>query len=104
MADRPETQEQSIKARKSQLFDAEETVQVGPRLVRRPFSVLLRETHAAPLSVGVKAILWALTIVVLALLLLTLTSVRGAKSKTGTPRKKVAIFMVDPAGSRGFTA
>lgn len=62
--DHQRTQEQSIKARKHQLFEAD-SVDVGPRAT---FREVLRRTPADPLSTPVKAILWAIGIVVLLLL------------------------------------
>jgi hypothetical protein len=49
-----EKQEQSIKARKNELF-VEEEVQTGPRKKMRDY---LKETPAAPLSKNVKLMLW----------------------------------------------
>jgi hypothetical protein len=56
-----ETQEQSIKARKHQLFEADAPVQVGSG---RPFREFLRTTPAAPLSGLTRAALWAAGVVV----------------------------------------
>ncbi len=58
MADKHhETQEQSIKARKHQLFEADApTGEVGSG---RPFKEFVRTTPAEPLSGLVKAALWA---------------------------------------------
>ena len=50
-----ETQEQSIKARKNELFEEEREDPGGPR---RPFRAYLQDTPATPMSVGVKASLW----------------------------------------------
>jgi cytoskeletal protein RodZ len=59
--DEPE-QEISIRRREHELFrsHADES-QEGPT---RPFAEYLRETPAPPLSPGVKAVLWALAVVV----------------------------------------
>ena len=53
-------QEISIKRRGHDLFVDESAPSTGPT---RPFAEFLRETPAAPLSAGVKAALWALSIV-----------------------------------------
>jgi hypothetical protein len=50
-----EKQEQSIKARKSELFVEEEIVESGPRKRLRDY---VKETPAAPLSKNVKLMLW----------------------------------------------
>jgi hypothetical protein len=72
------TQEQSIKARKNQLFDSDEPVESssGPR---KSLQDCLRETPAAPLSPMVKAILWAIGVVVLLLLAVALATGGGKK-------------------------
>jgi hypothetical protein len=72
------TQEQSIKARKNQLFDSDEPVEAtaGPR---KSLQDCLRETPAAPLSPMVTAILWAIGIVVLLLLAVALATGGGKK-------------------------
>ena len=56
-----ETQEQSIKARKHQLFEADAPAEVGSG---RPFRDFLRTTPAAPLSGLTRAALWAAGVVV----------------------------------------
>jgi hypothetical protein len=81
MPERPETQEQSIKARKSQLFEAEKKSNPNLKVPRKPFPVLVRETPASPLSAGVKALLWGLTVVVLGLLAFAIASPGKAKPK-----------------------
>lgn len=53
-------QEISIKRRGQDLFIDESPVSTGPS---RPFSEFLRETPATPLPPGVKAALWAVSIV-----------------------------------------
>ncbi len=74
------TQEQSIKARKHQLFGSDEDDQTGPR---RSFAACLRETPAAPLPLAIRAALWAVGALVILLLL-------AAFAKVGTkkPRPK----------------
>jgi hypothetical protein len=66
MAEDRLTQEQSIKDRKKQLYDVD-----APAVVEgssRPFRDFLRDTPAAPLAGGVKAMLWAVGVVVVLLL------------------------------------
>lgn len=72
----PREQEQSIKARKRELFEAQAPT-VGPL---RRFSYYLGATPSSPLSTPQKAVLWAVGIVVLLLFLaamLTIPSPRG---------------------------
>lgn len=69
-ADHLENQDQSIKARKVQLFDdgkSEEVIEV-----RRPFSYYVNRTPAAPLSPATKASLVAAGVLVVLLLLAAL--------------------------------
>ncbi len=62
-----QTQEQSIKARKHQLYETDDTAsQSGPR---RSFEECLRQTPADPLSPTVKALLWVVGTLVIVLLL-----------------------------------
>jgi hypothetical protein len=71
------TQEQSIKARKHQLFEADEPdPATGPR---RSFQECLRTTPADPLSTLLKALLWIIGTIVILLLIVALV--------TGGPRK-----------------
>jgi len=72
------TQEQSIKARKHQLFEDDEPVgdQTGPR---RSFQECLRTTPATPLSTPIKGLLWTLGTIVILILIVALA--------TGGPRK-----------------
>ncbi len=89
------TQEQSIKARKHQLFEDEDfgTVSSGPRL---SFPELLRVTPADPLSPALKALLWVVgTVVVLLLLAALLTS--GGTRKL---RKSSGTSLIAPTTSR----
>jgi hypothetical protein len=79
-----QTQEQSIKARKNELFEeearnAEEGV--GPV---RPFRAYLRETPAAPLSLGVKASLWGTGAVVGLLFVAAIAGGHGTRAKVPT--------------------
>ena len=78
------TQEQSIKARKNQLFDSDENDQFGPR---RSFAECLRETPAAPVPLAIKALLWVVGCLVVLILLLAF-----AKVGTKTPRPNPSAF------------
>lgn len=81
------TQEQSIKARKHQLFDDEDFgTSSGPSL---SFPELVRVTPAEPLSPAVKGLLWVVgSVVVLLLLVALLTS--GGSRKPAKPSGAVA--------------
>jgi hypothetical protein len=75
-----ETQEQSIKARKSELFEEEaREVEGGPM---RPFRAYLETTPAAPLSLGIKASLWSTGVVVG---ILFVAGVAGGKTRAKVP-------------------
>jgi hypothetical protein len=63
-------QEHSIKVRSHELF-VEETP-VGPARSTKPFAVFLKETPAQPLSAGIRALLWAIGVVVGVLFLVAL--------------------------------
>ena len=71
----PEAQDQSIKARKSSLFE----VKTGPASVNRPFGEYVREAAPAPLTPTMKAILGALAAVVALLFLASLLNSFRAK-------------------------
>jgi hypothetical protein len=72
-----ESEEQSIKARKNQLFEAQaqQDALSGPK---KPLQVYLRDTPAMPISPGVKATLWGVGALVLLLFLAALAT-RGAR-------------------------
>jgi len=72
------TQEQSIKARKHDLYDDEPDLSTGPR---RPFRDCLRETPADPLSTPIKALLWAVGTIVILLLIAALVTGGNKKPK-----------------------
>ncbi len=74
------TQEQSIKARKHQLFEVDEPLDAstGPR---RSFQECLRTTPADPLSTPLKALLWTLGTVVILLLIAALATGGARKPK-----------------------
>jgi len=77
----PRTQEQSIKARKHQLFESDEHDQFGPR---RSFAECLRETPAAPMPLAIKALLWVVGSLVVLILLLAFAKV-GTKKPRPNP-------------------
>ena len=86
------TQEQSIKARKHQLFESDESTESGPR---QSFAETLRTTPADPLSPPIKAGLWVLGTLVILLLLAAFAKVG---TKKPTPKKRPATALVAPAG------
>jgi hypothetical protein len=69
----PREQEQSIRARKQQLFEADEatTTEAEAAAPRKPFSFYLQQTPAAPLSSGTKFVLWGAGALVLVALAIT---------------------------------
>ena len=69
-------QEQIIKAKKQQLFEADLPAVTGPR---KPFAEYVRATPAAPLAGWVKALLWGAGAVVVLILLYAL--VRGPRPR-----------------------
>lgn len=77
-----ESEEQSIKARKNQLFE-EQSRQAAPSGPKKPIQIYLRDTPAMPISQGVKATLWVVAALVLLLFLAALMT-RGARP--GRPR------------------
>ena len=92
MADRHhETQEQSIKARKHQLFEADAPVEVGSG---RSFKEFLRTTPATPFSGLIKATLWAAGVVVILVLVAALfkTFNRPPGTSPGSPRKAANVM------------
>jgi hypothetical protein len=82
------TQEQSIKARKHQLFEVDEPLdgQLGPR---RSFQECLRTTPADPLSTPLKALLWTIGTIVILLLIAALAT-GGAKKPRPKPVSNLA--------------
>ena len=76
---RRESEEQSIKARKKELFE-EQTPDVSLSGPRKPVKVYLQQTPAMPLSPGVKVALWILGVVVLLLFLAALMT-RGGRTQ-----------------------
>jgi hypothetical protein len=73
------TQEQSIRARKNQLFGDDEVPDDSSAGPRKSLRDCLRETPATPLSPLVKGVLWAVGIVVLLLLAVALATGGGKK-------------------------
>jgi hypothetical protein len=83
-----ETQEQSIKDRKNQLFDDESPVFTGSE---RPFKEFLRETSALPLSPAIRALLWAVALLVVLMLVAALFKKFNSHAKGGPkPAPKAA--------------
>ena len=81
------TQEQSIKARKNDLFEVDRPLgDAGPR---RSFRDYLKTTPAEPLSNLLKALLWTLGTVVVVLLIIALATGGPRKPKT-KPRASLA--------------
>ena len=78
-----EHQDQSIKVRKSQLFEPKGPL--GAPVAARPFADYLRAAPAAPLSPGVKATLWAVGVLV-ALLFLTAILTAGKSTRPSKGR------------------
>ena len=73
------TQEQSIKARKHQLFEADDDhAHSGPR---QSFAEILRVTPADPLTPAIKGILWVVGTLVILLLLAGFTTVGKRKPR-----------------------
>jgi hypothetical protein len=90
-----ETQEQSIKARKNELFEEEVPVFLNSS---RPFRDFLRETPAEPLSGAAKAMLWAAGVIVAVLLVAALDRSFHSSSKAGArPTKKAAQVVASPS-------
>lgn len=81
----PREQEQSIKARKREIFEEEQVF--GPR---RPFSAYLAETEATPLTAGQKAALWGVGVLVLLLLVAALLTMPAPRSSHPTSAAKTA--------------
>ena len=80
------TQEQSIKARKHELYEADAVI-ADLRITSTSFRDFVRDTPAAPLSATAKAGLWAVGLIVVALLVLALMRGIGGPNR---PTKTVA--------------
>lgn len=97
--DMPE-QEHSIKARSHELF-VEETP-IGPGRASKPFKEFLRNTPAQPLSGGIKAIFWAVGIIVGVLFLVALWRA-SHRQGGGAPAARApgqTVMLRDPPRSR----
>jgi hypothetical protein len=81
----PREQEQSIKARKSELFE-KKTADTGPR---KSFSKYLGETPTAPFSKSEKVALWTAAAVVVLLFGATIVTMKG-------PPKKRRVYKTAP--------
>jgi hypothetical protein len=95
MAPEPQrTQEQSIKARKRELYEDDEPIpdSTGPR---RSFRECLRTTPADPLSTLFKALLWVVGTLVILLLLAALATTGQKK-----PKPKPVSGLVPPSAAR----
>jgi hypothetical protein len=78
------TQEQSIKARKHELFEIDQSdAPTGPR---RSFQDCLRETPPDPLSIPLKALLWTVGTIVILLLMIALVTGGNKKPKSRSPK------------------
>lgn len=71
----PREQEQSIKARKLEIFEEEQ--RLGPR---KPFADYLAQTEPTPMSTGQKAALWGVGALVVLLLLAALLTTPSSSS------------------------
>lgn len=88
-------QEHSIRVRSDELFA--EDAPLAPAGSTKPFEIYLREIPARPLSAGLKALLWAIGIVVGVLLLLAIW--RVAHHHSGVPASREAKARVSAAGA-----
>jgi hypothetical protein len=88
----PREQEQSIKARKREIFEDEH----HSGLPRRPFSEYIANAPTAPLSAGQKAVLGAVAALVVLLLLAALLTMPGPKIGPRTSPEAAS----PPAGGR----
>ena len=80
-------QELSIKEREQELF-VEPSEPSAPPTSVKPFAIYLRETPANPLSTEVKAILWAIGLVVL--LLFAVAIWRAQRSPRSRPKPRTS--------------
>jgi hypothetical protein len=78
----PREQEQSIKARKKELFDPESHAAEGPL---RPFAEYVRVTQASPFSGTVNLVLWGLLALVALLFLASLVTAPASRGKVLAP-------------------
>jgi hypothetical protein len=88
-----EKQDQSIKARKKELFVEEQDLQTGPRKKLRDY---LKDTPAAPLSKNVKLSLWGSAVPVVLLFIAALFS-GGSRSTAKAPDEMIIPQRAKPA-------
>ena len=88
-----EKQDQSIKARKNELFVEEQALQTGPRKKLRDY---LKDTPAAPLSKNVKLSLWGSAVPVVLLFIAALLS-GGNRSTAKAPDEMIIPQHAKPA-------
>ena len=103
---RRETQEQSIKARKDELFEGRARGVEGGGGLRRPFRAYLHETPAAPLSLGVKASIWGAGAVVGLLFVAAIAGGHGTRATVPTDlviphRHAGSLSLTDPRARQG---
>jgi hypothetical protein len=79
--DAPREQEQSIKARKRELFEAKK----APTTPRKRFSVYVTQTPPAPLTQTQKTVLFVVGGLVVLVLLAALMTIPGPRGKTRRP-------------------
>lgn len=86
----PREQEQSIRARKAQMFEDDEQSSVpgAPARVSKPFAAHLRETPAKPMGNGIKAMLWVAGAVVLLLFAASVYRISSRPTSSSRPRIK----------------
>ncbi len=97
--DLPREQEQSIKERKHLLYEDDPS---PPDMSRKPFRLYLKETPAAPLSMGAKLLLWGVGLVVGGLLLAAMY--RGAMGRPRPEKQPAGKTTSIPAISREMLA
>jgi hypothetical protein len=88
------------KARKQVLFEEAESSRRAPPPTPKPFVEYLRTTPAAPLSWGLKLVLWAVIVVVLALLVAAIVKPRRRSPPTVPARQLLGPARV-PGGAGG---
>jgi hypothetical protein len=95
-AEAVEHQDQSIKVRKSQLFEAPKPTEVSAAL--KPFAEYVRATPAAPLSPGVKAALWGVGSLIVLILIAAILFGRNPRTPRGrraglSPDRHLAVVL-----------
>jgi hypothetical protein len=95
-----ESPEHSIKARKHELYESEEEQPAAaPAPPRKPFPVYLRETPPAPLSTGLKVLLWGVGVLVVFLFVAALVWGRSPRIKRPA-RPKTQVRQAMPPNHR----